>query len=326
VSRTEPVPLTDVRCALGEGPTWDPTTGLVRWVDIDAGHVWAAPLLADETLAGHSLPDEAWPDEASPRDETPRGLGMHLGPATLVHDAGPLLGAATPVVDGGLLLARTRHLEHVDAAGRVVGRLELIPAGVASRLNDAAADPAGRSLVGSMAMDHRTGGERLWRLEDDGALTVLDDDLTLSNGLGWSPDGSLLYTVDSIPGTLYVRDYDPVTGRVGRRHVLLEVRDATPDGLTVDADGNIWLALWGGGAVRCLAPDGRVLDEVRTGAPLTTSCAFVGPDLDVLVVTSAGREESGVTQTEVAGRLLGLRPGVVGRSTTPWRPVPLVSP
>jgi sugar lactone lactonase YvrE len=105
--------------------------------------------------------------------------------------------------------------------------------------------------------------------------------------------------------------------------VLARIDDATPDGLTVDAEGTIWLALWGGGAVRALSPEGRVLGEIATGAPLTTCCAFVGPHLDVLVVTSAGHDEPGLTQTDVAGLVLGVRPGVVGRATTLWEPVPL---
>lgn len=283
----------EIRCALGEGPTWDPARGVARWVDIDLGHLWQATVDASG-----------------------------VGPIERVLACEPTLGAAVHAEDGGLLLARTRHLEHHDAAGLTVDTVPLVPEGVASRLNDGACDPAGRYLVGSLAQDGRSGQERLWRIEHDGAVTVVDDDLTLSNGLGWSPDGSLLYTVDSVPGTVWVRDYDPDTGATGRRRSLLEIRDGIPDGLTVDAEGNLWLALWGRAEVHCYTPRGRLVCVVQTGAPLTTSCAFVGPDLDLLLITTAGKADDGVRQTERGGAVLAVRPGVIGRATTAWRPLP----
>jgi sugar lactone lactonase YvrE len=283
-----------VRCTLGEGPTWDLQGGVVRWVDVDRGHLWEATF-----------------------------DGGELGAPRLAVECGATLGAAVHAEDGGLLLARTRHLEHRDAAGTTLGSVRLVAEGVASRLNDGACDPAGRYLVGSLAQDGRTGGERLWRLEHDGTVIVVDDDLTLSNGLGWSPDGSSMYQVDTVPGTLYVRDYDVGSGTVGPRRALVEIRDASPDGLTVDAEGNVWVAIWGAGELRCFSPAGRLLQVVQTGAPLTTSCAFAGPDLDVLVVTTAGKAEDGVRQTDRGGALLALRPGVVGRATTAWKPAHL---
>jgi sugar lactone lactonase YvrE len=283
-------------CSLGEGPTWDPRAGVVRWVDIDRGHLWEASVDGD-----------------------------HVGAPRLAVDCGPTLGAAVHTEDGGFLLARTHHLEHRDATGETVGSVRLIAEGLGSRLNDGACDPAGRYLVGSLAQDGRTGAERLWRLEHDGTVTVLDDDLTLSNGLGWSPDGTVMYQVDTVPGTLYARDYDVDGGIVGPRRVLVEIRDGSPDGLTVDTDGHVWVAIWGAGEVRRYSPTGRLVQVVRTGAPLTTSCAFVGHDLDLLVVTTAGKHEDGVTQTERGGRLLTLRPGASGRATTPWRPVPFAT-
>lgn len=177
------------------------------------------------------------------------------------------------------------------------------------------------SVAGSLAQDGRRGQERLWRLEHDGTVTVMDDDLNLSNGLAWSPDGSLFYSVDSVPGTVWVRDYDPDTGATGRRRSLIEVRDGIPDGLTVDADGNLWVALWGPGEVRCYTPQGQLIQALHTGAPLTTSCAFVGPDLDLLLITSAGKAEDSVRQTDRGGAVLVARPGVTGRPTTAWQPL-----
>jgi sugar lactone lactonase YvrE len=294
---TEPAPTlavesaADIRCALGEGPTWDAAHGVARWVDIDGGHLWQAPVAAN-------------------------GVGR----AGRILDCGPTLGAAVHTEDGGLLLARTHRLEHRDATGATVDAVRLIPEGVASRLNDGACDPAGRYLVGSLAQDGRRGQERLWRLEHDGTVTVLDDDLNLSNGLAWSPDGSLFYSVDSVPGTVWVRDYDPDTRATGRQRSLIEIRDGVPDGLTVDAEGNLWVALWGPGEVRCYTPQGRLAHVLHTGAPLTTSCAFAGPDLDLLIITSASKAEDGVRQTDRGGAVLVARPGVTGKPTTAWQP------
>ncbi|GAA3636716.1 SMP-30/gluconolactonase/LRE family protein [Kineosporia mesophila] len=273
-------------CVLGEGPMWDAEREIVRWVDIEGGRVW-------EGL------------------DSPR----------VVLKREPTLGAVIHSEAGDLLLARQRGLEHVDVPGDVVATVTLVPDGVNSRLNDGKCDPAGRFLVGSMALDDRRGSERLWRLEHDGGLTVLDDDLSLSNGLGWSPDGATMYQVDTVPGMIWRRTYDPDTGAAGRRHLLVAMGGA--DGLTVDAAGNLWVAVWGAGQVRVLSPRGVLLEEFDTGAPLTTSCAFTGPDLDLLVVTTADRTVAGVPRSDRAGSVLTLRTTHRGLPTTPWRPGPL---
>lgn len=284
----------NVRNVLGEGPTWDASSGLVRWVDIERGTLWAAPLDGDA-----------------------------LGAPKVVLERQPTLGAAVHASDGTFLLATRRGLEHLDTSGRALGSTELIPPEVNSRLNDGKCDPAGRYLVGSMALDDRQGQERLWRLEADGSVSVLDDDLTLSNGLGWSPDGATMYQIDTTPGTIYARSYDPDTGQAGPRKVLLEVREEGrgPDGLSIDADGNLWFAVWGAGQIRVFSPEGRELERLATGAPLTTSCAFAGPDLDLLVVTSADQEIPGVQRTALAGALLTKPVAQRGLPTTPWAPV-----
>ena len=147
---------------------------------------------------------------------------------------------------------------------------------------------------------------------------VLDDDLGLSNGLAFSPDGSLLYSVDSLPSrTVWVRDYDQASGAVGPRRVALELTDAVPDGLCVDASGNLWLAAWGRGQVRCYSPAGDLLDVIELPAPHTTSLAFVGPRLDQLLITTARGELSPTEQDEfpLSGSLFLARPGCIGLPT-----------
>ena len=283
-----PRPVSDVTCALGEGPTWDADAGVVRWVDIEAGAWFEAPVTADD-----------------------------VGATRPVLSVDGTLSAAVHAEDGGCLLVRTRHLEHRDASGSTVATWELIPPGAPRRLNDGACDPAGRFIVGSMLIDTSSGDEQLWRLEHDGTVTVLDEGLGLSNGIAWSPDGGVMYNVDTRRHSVTARDYDPATGRVGVPSVLIDVGDGLPDGLAIDRDGDLWLAVWGEAHIRRFGPDGALRGSMHTGVEHTSNCAFVGPKLDLLVVTSAG---SGAATGAVDGRLLAVRVPVTGLPTRAWRP------
>jgi sugar lactone lactonase YvrE len=283
-----PRPVSDVTCALGEGPTWDADAGVVRWVDIEAGAWFEAPVTAD-----------------------------HVDATRLILSVDGTLSAAVHAEGGGCLLARTRHLEHRDAAGDTVATWELIPPGAPRRLNDGACDPAGRFVVGSMLIDTSSGDEQLWRLEHDGTVTVLDEGLGLSNGIAWSPDGGVMYNVDTRRRVVTARDYDPATGRVGVPSVLIDMGDGLPDGLAIDRDGDLWLAVWGEAQIRRFGPDGALRGSMHTGVEHTSNCAFVGPNLDLLVVTSAG---SGAAPGAVDGRLRAVRAPVTGLPTRAWRP------
>jgi sugar lactone lactonase YvrE len=255
-------PVSDEHHVLAEGPLWDPIRERLLWVDIEAAEV-----LGGEYRGGEVLRSE-------------------------VHRFEGTVGAVVPAVDGRLLVAGHRGLVVVDPAGEVLDTLPVVPDGQESRLNDGGCDPAGRFLIGTMALDDREGAERLCRLESDGRLTILDADLTLSNGLAWSPDGSRFYSVDSEPGTIWVRDYDVASGEVGDRTRLVAVEDGTPDGMCSDTDGNLWVAMFGSGEVRCYSPTGEQLAVVDVGVPNPTSVAFVGPDLDRLLITTARHELS----------------------------------
>ncbi len=281
----------DIRCRLGEGPTWDPEGRVAHMVDIDEGVLW----------------------------EISFGIGEEEPRAVVVLRLRTTLGAAVHSDDGGFLLAQGQSLQHVDLNGRLVREIPVIAPGTASRLNDGAVDREGRYLVGSLALDGRSGQEHLWQLDHDGSLRVLDDDLNLSNGLGWSPDGSVLYSVDSVPGAIWARDYDADTGRCGVRHRLLTVVDGTPDGLAVDEEGNLWVAIWGRGEIRGYRPDGRQTESISVGPPHTTSCAFAGPALQTLLITTAGRQVGSTPPTPWCGRIFVADMAVSGRPTTAWR-------
>lgn len=281
----------DAQYELGEGPVWDEARERVLWVDINGGTVYA----------GRFQDGVVTPEREMRFSET---VGA------VVCDAG-----------GRLLVAGARRVYVIDGESRAVIHAELVPEDRSSRLNDGACDPAGRFLVGSMALDARTGEECLYRLELDGSVGVLDRDLTISNGLAWSPAGDVMYSTDTIPGVVWSRPYDPGTGNWGERTAVIRLdRGGWPDGLCTDVDGNLWVAIWGGGEVRCYTPAGERLATVSVPAPHTTSVAFAGPGRDTLLITTA-TDQLGAAQLDefpLSGRLFTARVGAVGLPVTPW--------
>ena len=202
-----------------------------------------------------------------------------------------------------------------------------MPAREGIRFNDAGVDPAGRVWVGSMHVDEAEPLGELYRLDAGGVLTTVVKGVTISNGLGWSPDGSRMYYVDSPMRRIDVFDYDSATSEAFQRRVFadLSAHDGVPDGLTVDADGYVWVAVWGGGVLRRFAPDGTQDAVIDVPVSRPTSCAFGGPGMSDLYVTSArqGLTEEELRAEPLAGRLLRLRPGAVGLpSTTTYAAIP----
>ncbi|MEU8171290.1 SMP-30/gluconolactonase/LRE family protein [Microbispora hainanensis] len=291
--------------ALGEGPVWDPVRQRLLWVDINAGAVHEGRLAPETgTITATTV-------------HTFGAAGNTTGNTT-GNTAANTVGAAAVSADGQLVVAEREVLTRVDAAGRRTELARVLPPGAPSRLNDGAIDPAGRFLIGSMALDDREGQEVLARL-DGTSCVVLDDDLTLSNGLAWSPEGDRLYSIDSTPHVVWERDYDPATGRTGPRRELFRLTGGMPDGMCADAEGNLWIAIFGGGRVECRDPGGRLLATVEVGAPNVTCPAFAGPDLDVLVITTAA-EGADVAEHPGSGHLFTARVGVRGLATPYWAP------
>ncbi|HEU4346406.1 MAG TPA: SMP-30/gluconolactonase/LRE family protein [Actinoplanes sp.] len=267
---------------LAEGPVWDGPRNRLLWVEIEAGAVHAGRL----TASGVERTD------------------------TIVADR--TAGAVAVGHSGELLVAGTESLLVIGPDGAVTPGPRLLPAGGGRRLNDGRCDPDGVFLVGSLRFDEpsnafsrsaaeppeQPGGEELFRVGPDRAVTTIDQGLSLSNGLGWSPDGSLFYNIDTTPGLVYVRD------RGGERQVLLDL-DVSPDGMCVDADGNLWIAIYGAGEVRRYTPSGELTGVVSVDEPEVTCPAFVGPGLDRLLITTRPR-------------LFLADVGVVGLPVTPW--------
>ncbi|MEU6353811.1 SMP-30/gluconolactonase/LRE family protein [Streptomyces sp. NPDC047072] len=239
---------------LGEGPTWDAVRQRLLWIDI-----LGARLHTYDPTSGH---------------RTVRTLDQHIG-AVKPRTAG---GLVLNLRDGIAVIdedddASVRWLHHEPVPGR--------------RANDAAVAPDGSLWAGTMRYDEAPGGGTLSRLTADGTHTTVLDDVTVSNGTGWSPDGRLMYYIDS--PTRRIDVFDHADGQATGRRTFAEIEDGAgyPDGLTVDADGCVWVALWDGSAVRRYTPDGRLDRTITLPTPLITACAFGGPDLSDLYVTTA---------------------------------------
>ena len=279
-----------VGAGLGEGPSWlDPE---LLWVDITAGVV-------------HLLDPETGRDRAI---RVPQSVG-----------------AAVPAVDGSILCAVREGFARLDP---VTERFELIAPVEThlpeNRMNDGKCDTAGRFWAGTQSERLTAGAGALYRLELDGTVTAVLDGVTVSNGLGWSPDDERFYHIDTATQRVDVFDFDAPSGAIERRRAFVEIPDGigAPDGMAVDRDGFVWVAFWDGWRVQRFDPDGRLDREVRLPVSHVTSCAFGGAALDVLYVTSSSVDEHGPMSADrlapqpLAGSVFAIDPPVPGLPTS----------
>ncbi|MFF4343719.1 SMP-30/gluconolactonase/LRE family protein [Kitasatospora sp. NPDC001540] len=281
-----PVPLSarpvhEARALVGESPLWDAREGLLWWTDIPRGEL-------------HGF------DPATGRD------------ALRAVFPGPLSAVALRA-SGGLLLALGDTLAgyRPERGGEPEPLARVRLPGPDQRLNDGRCDPEGRFWVGGMSTAGASGAAALHRLDGTSLTTELTG-VSISNGLDWSPDGRLAYYADS--PTREVAVYDRTGPALRRTGTLARVTDGVPDGLTVDAEGGVWVALFGGYAVHRYLPDGTLAAVVEVPAAKVTSCAFGGPALETLYLTTASRGLTGAELREqpLAGSLFACAPGVRG--------------
>ncbi len=223
------------------------------------------------------------------------------------------VGAVGAATDDGWVVAGARRLYSVSSDGRVTAGPDVMPEGIQGRLNDGALDARGRFVVGSLLAGDERPAHELWRVEATGSVEVLRRDIGLSNGLGWSPDGSRLYHVDTAARTLSFHRYDEDPWDPdGWEPIPCDFAGA-PDGLAVDQLGDIWVAQWGGGGVQSFTPAGRLTAEVAVPVPDVTCPAFVG-DGRMLITTAGG----GAGRSPGDGLLYVADIGIAGVATGLW--------
>lgn len=207
------------------------------------------------------------------------------------------------------MLGIERGLALEDTDGEVTP-LDPLWSSDAVRMNEGGCDPDGRFYCGSMAYDQAPGAASLYRLDPDGSVRMVLDGITVANGLEWSPDGSQAYFNDTATYRVTVFDYEADAG-LTRARSFVETGDLRPDGLTVDSDGGVWVALSNGGAVRRYTPDGALDEVIDLPARKVTACTFGGPALDELFITTS-REGLEPGDDPLAGSLFRAVPGVSG--------------
>jgi sugar lactone lactonase YvrE len=270
---------------LGEGPRWDAATQTLLWVDVVAKLV-------------HRY------DPAAGTNTT--------------FQVADVVSLALPRSRGGVVIGLPDGLHHHDGErSSLLAAIE--PEQAATRTNDGACDAAGRLWVGTMPFDERSPIAGLYRVDADLTVTTMLTGTTISNGLGWSPSGTRFYFIDSPTCAIDVFDFDGRSGTLENRRALatVEVEGAVPDGLNVDAEGCVWVALHGGWGLRRYSPEGELLAEVRLPIARITSCCFGGPELRDLYVTTRrdGLSKAEHTAQPLAGALLRLDVGVAGLPT-----------
>jgi sugar lactone lactonase YvrE len=276
--------FTDPLAFHAEGPVWADEWGGLRFVDMMAGDIVSVD--AEGRLSGK----------------------LHVG---------TVAAAFRPRASGGMVVAVERGFLLVDPDGGIVPMGELwSDPGV--RMNDGACDPDGRFYCGSMGYHMEPGMGSVYRLDPDGTVTTVLDRVSCSNGLAWSPDHRTAYYADSPTQRVDAFDYEPGRGLTGRRP-LAEIPAALgmPDGLTVDSEGCLWVAIWGGSAVHRFRPDGSLDGVVELPVTQVTAVTFGGPGLADLYVTTSQDTVAEGTQPG-AGAVFRYRPGVAGLPVLPF--------
>lgn len=279
----------DAHAALGEGPCWDERIDALLWLDITAGVVHRY-----DPVSGR-------------RDST---------------NVGQPVSAIVPRASGGYVLAVRDGFAFMTGWGEPIDLVapveEMIPG---NRMNDGKCDTGGRFWAGTMAEDETPGAGSLYRLGLEHSAAQVLTGVTCSNGLAWSLDDSSLYYIDTGTRRVDVFHYEPVEGAVSRRRSLIEIpaSQGEPDGMTIDVDGCLWVALWGGASICRFTPDGRLDRSIDLPASYVTSCTFGGPSLEDLYITTAAPVDGQSPNQPHAGGLFICHPGVQGLTTRQYR-------
>ena len=264
--------ISEVISDLGEGPIWSADTNSVTWTDITQNTFHTADIDTGKT--------------------------MSFGVPSMV-------GAIAHSKDGGYIAATQKGFARIGVDGKYSPLHSFLPDDM--RMNDGKVDPSGRFWAGSMALSFEKGRGSLYVLEKDNSYRSILDDITLSNGMGWSPDAQYFYYIDSVPGVLKRFDYDLHTGQISNPKDLITFDSSSgiPDGMSMSSDGKIVIALWDGGRIEIYEPSGEKVSEITLGVSRPTSCTFAGPNRDILIVSTASQ---GIDQADepLAGKILAV--------------------
>jgi sugar lactone lactonase YvrE len=242
-------------------------------------------------------------------------------PATGDHeriDVGVPIGVLALRASGGLVMAVREGFAFWDEEKNTLEYIAKPEEGKPGiRFNDGAVDCRGRFWAGSMnEQDEERADGTLYRLDADRSVHVMETNLCVPNGIGWSPDNTIMYLTDSRKEVIYAYDFDAATGAISNRRnfVYTPGETSVPDGLTVDSEGFVWSARWDGAKIIRYDPDGKIEREIQMPALRTTACVFAGANLDELYITSAwtGLSEQQKTQYPLSGDLFRLRCGISG--------------
>ena len=274
----------DAHAETGEGPVWDHRHRSLLWVDVTRGQV-------------HRL-------DPTGGAERCMEVGQHTGALALRARGGLVLAVRGGYAGFDLETEELEPIADTEAARPT------------NRMNDGKVDAAGRFWAGSMAYREEGREGSLYRLDPDGSVTTVLTGIGISNGLGWSPENRVMYYIDSLAAGVDAFDFELGTGAISHRRRLIDVaaEDGVPDGMTVDEEGCLWVALWGGGAVRRYTPDGTLDRTVEVPVRQVSCCTFGGADLSDLFITTAARGLSAedLDRQRRAGGVFRHRPGVRG--------------
>lgn len=282
VSNLKVEQVSEIKAKLGEGSIWDHKKQVLYWVDIEEGTLFEYDPVLNTTKS---------------------------------HLIGKKPGTVVPETDNTVVLALEdgvyRMFLHNDSLEFITKPLSLLSN---QRFNDGKCDPFGRLWVGSIGA-YKAGF--LYCLNNDGKITEELDSITVSNGIIWSLDSTKMYYVDTRTSKVRQFDFDVINGSISNEKVIIEVPDSlgSPDGMTIDSEGKLWIACWGGYSVCRYDPvNGEIMQKIDIPAKNVTSCAFGGKDLDVLYITTAGLYMTVEEQDRLpdSGKLFFVKPGVKG--------------
>lgn len=271
-----PTIVADYRNVCGEGPLWDSQRGVLFWTDIDSGKLYQL----DVKSRGHRQ----------------------------IY-AGDPVGGFTLQADGSLLLFRVKDISRLDPETGEVRKVRDFQDEGIPRFNDTQAAPSGACFAGTMGKTSTSGG--LFLLSKRGELQLLHRGTGCSNGLCWSPDRKTMYWQCSTRKKIFAYDYDAATDAISNERVVYAAtkpEEGTPDGMTIDSEGNLYSARWGGGGIYVHRPTGEVIRKIEVGPKQVTSCCFAGAELKDLYISTAARGDA----TQGAGALYHYRNPVAG--------------